>query len=151
MAAKFEFTLSRMLSYKEQIQEAEKTKLAELNIVKNEILTKIDEVKIAYHNISYEMAEAQRKGISLTELKNFNFQMQNSREYTKQLNQELIHAQIAVDKQLEILILATQEVEGLNKLKEKQHEEFLYEENKKEEMVVSEFVSAKFIRDAAEN
>lgn len=151
MAAKFEFTLSRMLSYKEQIQEAEKTKLAELNIVKNGILTRIDEVKVAYHNLSFEMAEAQKKGMSLTELKNYNFQMQNSREYTKQLNQELLHSQIAVDKQLEVLILATQEVEGLNKLKEKQYEDFLYEENKKEELVVSEFVSAKFIRDAAEN
>lgn len=151
MAAKFEFSLTRMLSYKEQIQESEKNKLAELNIVKNDILTKIDDVQKNYKVISNDMAEAQKGGISLNELKNYNFQLQNSREYTKQLVRELAIAQKNVDEQLEVLVLATQEVEGLNKLKEKQYEDFLYEENKKEELVVSEFVSAKFIRDSAEN
>lgn len=151
MAAKFEFSLSRMLIYKEQIQESEKNKLAELNVKKNEILDKIENVKNNYQQINNEMSQAQQKGISLTELKNYSFQLQNSREYTKQLAKELLVAQKDVDEQLDILVLATQEVEGLNKLKEKQHEEFLYEETKKEELIVSEFVSAKFIRDAGEN
>lgn len=151
MAAKFEFTLSRMLSYKEQIQEAEKTKLGELNIIKNEISTKIDTVQTEYRQISEDMSVAQQKGLSLNELKNYNFQLQNCRQYTKQLEHNLTLAQVKVDKQLEVLIVATQEVEGLNKLKEKQYEDFLHEETKREELVVSEFVSAKFIRDAAEN
>ncbi len=151
MAGKFEFSLTRMLSYKEQIQESEKNKLAELNITKNDILSKIESVQLNYLSISNEMSQAQQNGISLNDLKNYNFQLQNSREYTKQLNRELEIAQQAVDKQLDILVLATQEVEGLNKLKEKQYEDFLYEETKKEELVVSEFVSAKFIRDSSEN
>lgn len=151
MAGKFEFSLTRMLSYKEQIQESEKNKLAELNIVKNDILNKIDDVQNNYKVISHEMSEAQKNGISLNLLKNYTFQLQNSREYTKQLVRELAIAQKAVDEQLDVLVIATQEVEGLNKLKEKQYEDFLYEENKKEELVVSEFVSAKFIREAGEN
>lgn len=151
MAGKFEFSLSRMLSYKEQIQEAEKTKLAECNVVKNEILAKIEDNQTNYKRISLEMSNSQKTGTSLNELKSFNFHLENCRQYTKQLAIELAVAQKAVDEQLAILVLATQEVEGLNKLKEKQHEEFLYEQTKKEELVVSEFVSAKFIRDSAEN
>lgn len=144
---RFQFSLSRMLSYKEQIQQAEKNKLAQCNQRRHEIEEKIDSLKAESEKIAAELTQAQKIGASIRELNTFSFKLENTRLYLEQLAEDLLAAIAEVERQLAVVLAATQEVEGLLKLKEKQYEEFLYEENKAEQLVVSEFVSAKLIRD----
>lgn len=147
---KFEFSLSRMLSYKEQALSSEKNKLAALNVKKHEIEDHIDLLKQEAKRLSAELFTASQSVVTAIEVKNYNFQIENNRQYVKQLYLELETATLAVALQLKVVLEATQEVEGLIKLKEKQFEEYQYADLKAQELVISEFVSSKFLRDQAE-
>lgn len=145
---KFEFSLKKMLSYKEQIQDLEKNKLAQLSLKKNKLEDLIESLKQETINLSAQMLKVTQGGTSEAEIRNFSFQLQNNRLYLKQLANELLLAAYAVEEQLKVVLLATQEVEGLEKLKEKQYEEYLYADTKAQELIVSEFISSKLARES---
>lgn len=147
---KFQFSLSRMLNYKEQVETAEKNKLAHCNLVKNQIEEHISVLQGEIKQLSERIAYSTRVGLAGWELRKMTFQLQNNRQYLKQLETELVAAERAVEAQLAVVLAATQEVKGLNKLKERQFEEFMYEENKSEQLIVSEFVTSKLIRQRSE-
>ncbi|MEG0692866.1 MAG: flagellar FliJ family protein [Oscillospiraceae bacterium] len=144
---RFEFSLRKMLSYKEQVQGLEKNKLAQLMFKKNQLEDRIETLKQESNRLSKELLKVTQSGISVTEVSNYNFQLQNNRMYLEQLTNELYTASLAVDNQLKVVMIATQEVEGLRKLKEKQYQEYMYEDAKAQELVVSEFVSSKLVRE----
>lgn len=145
---KFQFSLGRMLTYKEQIKTAERNKLAQCNHRKNEIEDNIKRLADESEALARKLSDIQKSGTSMQEIKLITFQIENNRAYIEQLKLDLEQAIIAVEKQLKVVVAATQEVEGLEKLKTKQHDEFLYEENKAEQLVVSEFVASKIIRES---
>lgn len=143
---KFQFSLSRMLNYKEQVETAEKNKLAHCNLMKNQIDEHISTLNKEIRDLADTITKSTKSGLVGWELRRLTFQLDNNRQYLKQLLQELVAAEKAVEAQLNVVLGITQEVEGLKKLKERQYEEFLYEENKAEQLIVSEFVTAKLIR-----
>lgn len=145
---KFEFSLKKMLSYKEQIQDLEKNKLAQLSLKKNKLEDLIESLKQETINLSAQMLKVTQGGTNEAEIRNFSFQLQNNRLYLKQVSNELLLAAYAVEEQLKVVLLATQEVEGLEKLKEKQYEEYLYADTKAQELIVSEFISSKLARES---
>ena len=49
--------------------------------------------------------------------------------------------EVKVQKQLKVVVAATQEVSSLEKLEEKQIEEYRYQEQKETEQFIEEFVS----------
>lgn len=144
---KFQFTLSRMLTYKEQTEQLEKNALARLNIKKNEIEDHIELVENEIKKLSKEFFKASQEGTTALKLRNYNYALENNRFYIHQLNNELAETIAEVEKQLKVVLAITQEVEGLQKLKEKQYEEYQYEEAKAQALVVSEFVASKLVRD----
>ncbi len=148
---RFEFSLRRMLSYKEQAKGLEKNKLAQLMAKKHELEDLVESLKLESIKLSNKILKVTQSGVSSIELSNYNFQLQNNRMYLKQLADELYTASLAVEEQLKVVIVATQEVEGLEKLKEKQYEEYLYEDMKAQDLVVSEFVSSKLAREKNSN
>lgn len=144
---KFEFSLKKMLSYKEQIQEVEKNKLSHLMSNKNKLEDLIAKLQFQSTKLSDEQLIAAKRGMSVIEVKNYAFKLSNNRQYIKQLTDELYKSTLAVEEQLKVVLTATQEVEGLNKLKDKQYQEYVYEDTKAQEGVVLEFVSSKLVRD----
>ncbi|MFZ2539022.1 MAG: hypothetical protein WAX04_08980 [Oscillospiraceae bacterium] len=143
----FEFSLRRMLSYKEQVQGLEKNKLAQLIIIKHKLEDLIGTLKLQSSKLSNRLLKVAQSGASAIEICNYNFQLQNNRMYLKHLSDELYIASLAVEEQLKVVIIATQEVEGLEKLKEKQYQEYLYEDKKAQDLIVSEFISSKLARE----
>ena len=143
----FQFSLKKILSYKEQVQSLEKNKLAQLTLKKNQLEEQIVQLKLESNRLSAELLNAANVGISMMLVNNYNYQLQNNRMYLKQLGNDLNNAIFSVEKQLKIVMAATQDVEGLEKLKEKQYQEYLYEDGKEQELIVSEFVSSKIIRE----
>lgn len=137
-----------MLSYKEQLKTSERNKLAALNARRSEIENKIAELHAENTALCNQLNDSAKSGISAQKLSEYNFRIDNNRKFIKQLEKDLVNARLSVEVQLKAVVRTTQEVEGMLKLKEKQHEEFLMEEKKEDERVVSEFVSSKLVRES---
>ena len=138
---KFEFTLGRMLDYKDQLLDKEKNGLMQLRKQKEKIDNKIQSLQNDFSTLNDSLVEKSKKGISVNEIQCFNFQMENIRKQIKQLKLEQAAMASAVERQLQVVIALSQEVTGLDKLQEKQLEEYKYLQNKADELVISEYIT----------
>lgn len=144
MSKAFVFSLDRMRGYKTQVLNTEKNTLYNLQIIRNNIEKKIQELR--------EFREGKNRvflakaTISPAELQSHNFYMENTAKQLEELNIELKKAEEEVQKQREIVISASQEVSGLDKLEEKQLEEYRHEVNKENETEINEQITSKLVR-----
>lgn len=144
---KFHFTLTKMLDYKDQILEKEKNTLMQCHFRKNQIVSRIEMLEREFERINRELQEEQEHGSTICALRMRSFQLENIRRQCTQLKRDKKVAEAAIEKQLKVVVSASQEVSSLDKLKEKQLEEYKYQERKADEEVIAEFVSMKYIRD----
>lgn len=143
---KFTFSLSKMRNYRDQLLDAEKSLLANLKHARDEIERRIISLESDFERLSAEMQEKQAEGIRMHELQKYNFQLDSIRYQVKELRVELEKAQEKVDHQMEQVILASQEVSKLEKLEDRQLEEYNKEAAKAEEKFIDELVSSESIR-----
>ena len=78
----------------------------------------------------------------------YEYEKDSIRNQLKQLRIEQKRAEIEVDRQVKVVVAASQEVAGLDKLKEKQLEEYQHQVAKADEDFISEYISGKLIRQA---
>ena len=76
----------------------------------------------------------------------YRFYLENGRRSGEQLRQALEAARQASEAQLQVVVAASQEVTSLDKLEDRQREEYRLEEGKEREKILSEFVSSQVIR-----
>ena len=127
---KFHFTLDKMLRYKDSILEEEKNRLMQIRAEKNAVDTRIEKAEADLVQLDQERCENNNRHIkALTE------------------EQEKLEKQIA--KQLAVVIERTQEVSGLEKLRDKQREEYNQTVMKEEQENIMEMVTSKYIREEA--
>lgn len=138
---KFEFTLQKMLSYKEQLLEKEKNALMQLRSEKNQITEHIALLEAQFDQINKELLEKTRESVDAEKIKGHRFQLDNTRHQLRQLRIELQQVEAAIERQLRVVVSITQEVEGMEKLREKQQEEYNYNLAKSEELMVAELVN----------
>ena len=138
---KFEFTLQKMLSYKEQLLEKEKNALMQLRSEKNQITEHIALLEAQFDQINKELLEKTRESVDAEKIKGHRFQLDNTRHQLRQLRIELQQIEAAIERQLRVVVSITQEVEGMEKLREKQQEEYNYNLAKSEELMVAELVN----------
>lgn len=143
---KFKFSLARMLDYKEQVLDKEKSALNQLRANKNALDKRIETMEHGYEEVGEQLTEKTSQGITVQELKAYRFQMDNIRMQLKSLRNEQRLMAVAIENQLKVVVAATQEVSGLDKLQEKQYKEYQYGVAKAEEQVIAEFVSNQLIR-----
>ena len=143
---KFQFTLSRTLDYREQILTEEKNTLASLQGRQNVIEQKICFLEGEFQRISQEMAQEQLAGIPVFRLIAYDGQRTNIRRQLEQLHIDLAEAEKEVSQQIDVVVEASQEVSKLDKLREKQLEEYNKAIAAAEELVIEEFVSAQMAR-----
>ena len=146
---KFQFTLDKMRSYTEQILDEEKNTLSVLKQVQFQIEFKIARLEKSFADISLELREDERKGIEAALLRGYNLQLTSIRNQLKELRFELKKATREVEKQMEKVVAASKEVSKLDKLEEKQYEEYQKTVAKTEELFIDEFVSSDLIRKGA--
>ena len=128
----FKFSLARMRDYKEQILDKEKGTLRLLN-------RQLDEIR--------DRIAALVQGIKAHEIKSYQVFFESARVQLEQLHEEAHKAEEAVERQLKVVIAASQDVSGLNKLEEKQLEEYQLAAAKADELEIAEFISSRMIRD----
>lgn len=144
---KFNFSLSRMLDYKDQVLEKEKGSLSQLRGQKNKLELEIENLEDEFSNCDLRMKEETLKGTSVLTLQSYNYMMESIRREVERLTQQCKVLDVAIEKQMKVVVKASQEVSGLDKLKEKQLEEYNHMLAKNDELMISEFISSKLIRE----
>lgn len=143
---RFVFTLNKLQSYKEQVLDLEKNKLAQLQREKARIEGKLETLHEAIAQTDRELKERQREGVTITEVRTYDFQIENMRFQIRQARIDLQTATERVEQQLQVVVTASQEVAGLDKLEEHQREEYRYEAARAEETVLAEYISTRLVR-----
>lgn len=143
---KFQFSLGRVLDYKDQLLEREKNTLAQLRQQRQAIEDKMDSYRREFDAVNEELQHKSSEGVTVNELRGFDYQLQSIRYQQKLLQVEHKNISAAIERQLAVVLVANQEVSGLDKLEEKQREEYNHEVAKADELVIAEYVSSKIIR-----
>lgn len=141
---KFHFTLDRMLSYKETMLDREKDVLHALHAERSAVERRIADNEAFLVQTSAELKESTTRGLAAMHLQLFRFKLENTRDMLVQLAKELREINARVDEQTQVVLLASQEVSGLQKLEEKQRKEYDYEVQKQEAEIISELVASKY-------
>ena len=138
---KFEFTLESLRKYNEQILDSEKNILGKLRAELGELQDELESTNARYDEAREKLAQLLMSGTDAMRLS-------VSKKYISSLQQDIyrIKAKIAakneeIKAQLDKVIEATKEVTKLEKLEEKQREEYKYAEQKESEQFIEEFVS----------
>lgn len=137
---KFEFSLSKMLDYKDQILQEEKNTLMQLRAEKNAVDKKIEQLAESLRKFNDKYREEVNCGIKSEEINGFKFHLENIRYQISELYKEQKNVSNKIEKQTGTVISISQDVSGLEKLKEKQSEEYNKLAMKAEELRLSEFI-----------
>jgi flagellar export protein FliJ len=144
---KFEFSLGRIRDYKNSILDKEKSVLASLRMEQASSEKRIAELDNYEAEINEEMRNKIREGLSVGEIKMYEFRKNNIRDEKIALNHRLEFLAASIELQQKRIEKLKQETSSYDKLEEKQREEYNAEILKEQEQVISEFISQKLIRE----
>lgn len=142
----FEFSLERIRNYKMQSLDKEKKTLSNLKGKRNEIAEKICAMEKFREEKTAQVQHKQIEGVSMGELISLNFLVENTRKQIETLQIELCKAEAVVEAQRKIVLVIYQEKTGMDKLEEKQTEEYRLLEAKADESEVMQAITNKMMR-----
>ena len=137
----FKFSLNRVRNYKSQVLDKEKKILGMLQRKRDEILEKINSLERYRDNKISELCMKQEKGASMNELTSYNYLIENARLQIKAALIELQKAEEEIEAQRQVVISVYQEKTGMDKLEEKQAEEYRMLAAKNEENDIMQVIS----------
>lgn len=144
---KFIFTLERMLSYKRSLYEKERNQLAQLRAERAGLEQQRDDTVQQMLRIDADFREKAVTGVSIEEVNQVKYHRENSDMLVHQLEEDMAKLDVEIEKQLLIVIQLDQDVKGLEKLREKQWEEYTAAAAKEEQERVLELVSSQFVEE----
>ena len=143
---KFEFSLRHMRDYRDRLLDEEKGTLQRRKAERDQIENDIARLEGDFAALSRKMQEKAEKGTTVIELRKLSAQMDNVRLQIQDLEKALVKAEQRVEKQMDVVVEANKEVTKLDKLEEKQREEYRHQVSKAEEDRIDEFVSQNLTR-----
>ena len=143
---KFEFSLRHMRDYRERLLDEEKGTLQRRKAERDQIENDIARLEGDFAALSRKMQEKAEKGTTVIELRKLSAQMDNVRLQIQDLEKALVKAEQRVEKQMDVVVEANKEVTKLDKLEEKQREEYRHQASNAEEDRIDEFVSQNLTR-----
>jgi flagellar FliJ protein len=143
---KFQFTLQKLMDFRQQELDRQKNTLSALQAELQRIYQEKEELIRRVEESSQDLEIICRQGAQA-------FEVSVRKRYIVSLQQE-IHAHDAsaamkqqeINKQLGVVVEATKDVRTLEKLEEKQLEDYKAAANKENEQFIEEFVSGQSIR-----
>ncbi len=142
----FHFTLEKLMDFREQELDRQKNTLGALRAELAQINEDAEELRMRVLQLSEELDEVCRNGAlaSVVSMR---------KRYIVTLQQEIhlkeyqaVQKQEEIEKQLTVVVEATKDVKTLEKLEEKQLEEYNKAVGKENEQFIEEFVSGQSIR-----
>ncbi len=140
---KFSFSLQKMYDYKKQILEAEKNALMALRREKNGYEKRIEDLDLIMDEIREKSNEEVAKGTTASKLMFYSMQMDGIKREQTQLRYQINLMDMKIEKQRRKVVALSQDVSGLEKLRDSQREEYNHMAAKENEAAIEEFLSFK--------
>lgn len=138
---KFNFTLQSPKKYNDQMLDSEKSVLGRLRAELAEMQAELD-AKTAEYELSIDkLNELVRGGTTAMRLSLHKKYVSSLQQDIYRIKGRMAQKRDEVEQQLQRVIDATKEVSKLEKLEEKQLEEYRYAAQKEQEQIIEEFVS----------
>ncbi len=137
---RFEFSLNKLMGYKKQVLDREKNDLAHLRRQQQQMLDEKSELEARLTSSNNEFCQKSGVGMTVLQITMFKSYHQSLSQQIKELEAYIEKMEEKVQKQLGVVIEATKEVSSLEKLEEKQLEEYNFTVAKQEEQFISEYV-----------
>ena len=137
---KFKFSLEKLKSFKEQIKKREENTLAALRAEQTDKLREKEELIRELNRRNAEFIRKSEIGMTAMEMvaeKNFISYIVDS---IKTKDKEISVLSARINKQLIVVTEASREVQTLEKLEEKQFDEYKFKERKADEAFIEEYV-----------
>ena len=138
---RFEFSLNKLKGYKEQVLDREKNDLAHLRRQQQQYIDEKTALENKLRNSNREFVERSAAGMSVLQLTTFKGYHQSLSAQIRELEASIAKMEEKVQRQLNVVIEATKEVSSLEKLEEKQLEEYNFKAAKAEEQFIAEYVT----------
>ncbi|MBE6844132.1 MAG: hypothetical protein E7508_00265 [Ruminococcus sp.] len=140
---KFTFSLQKMYDYKKQILESEKNVLMALRREKNEYEKRIEELDVIMDEVREKSNEEVAKGTTASKLMFYSMQMDGIKREQTQITYQINLMDMKIEKQRRKVVTLSQDVFGLEKLREEQKAEYDHQAIKENEASIEEFLSFK--------
>lgn len=145
---KFQFTLQKLMDFREQELDRQKNALAVLQGDLKKIQDRREELVAQVVRYSNDLVAAGSAGVSVAEMAMRKRYIVTLQQEIHECEQRAVLKQQEIDKQLSVVVDATKDVKTLEKLEEKQLEEYKAAEGKENELFIEEFVSGGAVRRA---
>lgn len=138
---KFEFSLNKLKGYKQQVLDREKNDLAHLRKQQQQYMDEKNALEYKLRASNSEFVERSAAGMSVLQVTMFKGYHKSLSEQIRELEESIARMEEKVQDQLNVVIEATKEVSSLEKLEEKQLEEYNFKAAKADEQFIAEYVT----------
>ena len=143
---KFRFSLEKLKDFREQELDRQKNTLAALQAELRGVLDEIEELKKHLAVQDAELTKVSASGASAYDIALRKRYIVTIQADIHLKEQQAARKQNDINRQLDIVVEATKDVRTMEKLEEKQLEEYKFLENKENEQFIEEFVSTQSAR-----
>ena len=143
---KFRFSLEKLKDFREQELDRQKNTLAALQAELRGVLDEIEELKKQLAVQDAELSKVSAAGASAYDIALRKRYIVTIQADIHLKEQQAARKQNDINRQLDIVVEATKDVRTMEKLEEKQLEEYKFLENKENEQFIEEFVSTQSAR-----
>ncbi len=146
---KFAFSLERMLNFQSQNLEKEMGILGRMTAERDALEARKRDMAEKPASIQAEIARREAEGTTIFMLKACYSILESARNQLEELEKERKLLQAGLERQRQVVTEASREVKKLEKLKEKQLEEYHRGEAKEQQETIAEHVAGNFVRRGA--
>lgn len=146
---KFQFSLQKLMDFRQQELDRQKNILSALQAEKRQIEESRELLVVKVTEQSEQLDRVYRLGSTASDIAMRKRYIVTLQQEIHLREQQAIEKQREIEEQLSVVVEATKEVKTLEKLEEKQLEEYKNAANKENELFIEEFVSAQSIRAAS--
>ena len=146
---KFAFSLERMLNFQSQNLEKEMGILGRMTAERDALEARKRDMAEKAAGIQAEIARREAEGTTIFMLKACYSILDSARNQLEELEKERKLLQAGLERQRQVVTEASREVKKLEKLKEKQLEEYHRGEAKEQQETIAEHVAGNFVRRGA--
>ena len=143
---KFRFSLEKLKDFREQELDRQKNTLAALQSELRGVLDEIEELKKQLAVQDAELTKVSAAGASAYDIALRKRYIVTIQADIHLKEQQAARKQNDINRQLDVVVEATKDVRTMEKLEEKQLEEYKFLENKENEQFIEEFVSTQSAR-----
>ena len=146
---KFAFSLERMLNFQSQNLEKEMGILGRMTAERDALEAQKRDMADKAAGVQADITRREEEGTTIFMLKACFSILESARNQLEEMEEELKLLQAGLERQRQIVTEASREVKKLEKLKEKQLEEYHRGEAKEQQETIAEHVAGNFVRRGA--